>query len=318
MDLGSLLSDEWAEQTIGRYQTVTAQLTGGLDFGDEQLNAAFCGLQPGMYLLAAKPNIGKTALLIHILTHLITGKDKDKIFVIYYSLDDTRIQIYSRIIAQTQRIPIAAATFPKRFEDAPDILARREIGIGWIKAHMDRMRVYDSNELETIEDVVALTLAWKSKLPDRRIVIIVDNFHDLATQQPFDNEQAAVKYILNELDRLVKSDPGIPVLCSAELRKTNASRRPMGDDIRESIKIQFKAEAILLLYNELHEKADAAKIYHQPTGYPERLPVLEAHVYKNKLGSYKGRLFWDLFPDQSYLETPPKQVRYDYQRKITA
>lgn len=316
MDLGSLLSDQWAVQTVERYHAITAQQAGGVDFGDDQLNAAFYGLQPGIYLLAAKPNVGKTALLVHILTHLVEGKDREKVFVIYYSLDDTRIQIYSRIIAQTQKIPIAAAMFPKRFEHDPTILAKREQGMNWIRQHLDRMRVYDQNELDTIEELVEVTTAWQSKLHDRRVAIIVDNFHDLSTQQPFEDGQQAVKYILNELDRLVKMEPGIPVLCSAELRKTNGTRRPIPDDIRESIKIQFKAEAVLLLYNELHKKADAAKVVHTHGG--DRLPVLEAHVAKNKLGSFKGRLFWHLFPEQSYLETPSKETRMGYQRLIVA
>lgn len=317
MELGPLLSDEWAQKTVDRYITLTQDKAGGLDFNDEQLNRAFYGLQPGIYLLAAKPNIGKTALLIHILTRLVEGKDKDRIYVLYYSLDDTRTQIYSRIIAQTQRIPIAVAAFPKRYEQDPALLARREQGLSWLRSHLDRFRVYDGNELDTIEELCELTSAWQTKLHGRRqVVVVVDNFHDLSTQHPFMDTQEAIKYILNELDRLVKTGDGIPVLCSAELRKINGTRRPIPDDIRESIKLQFKAEAVLLLYNELHEKADAAKVKHVQGGEP--LPVLEAQVAKNKLGSFKGRLFWKLFPEWSYLESPTREEREGFQRLVTA
>jgi hypothetical protein len=38
-------------------------------------------------------------------------------------------------------------------------------------------------------------------------------------------------------------------------------------------------------------------------GREERLPVLEGHVIKNKLGEFKNRMFWEFFPGNSFLQS---------------
>ena len=101
-------------------------------------------------------------------------------------------------------------------------------------------------------------------------------------------------------DVAIKYD--IIMLCTGELKKLNATRRPIGDDIRESVKIQYEAKALLLVYNEVHYKGENANIYYMKKNNPFKQPIFEVHFIKNKLGPYKGRVFLKFFPEMALME----------------
>mgnify|MGYP002514940018 CR=1 FL=1 len=89
----------------------------------------------------------------------------------------------------------------------------------------------------------------------------------------------------------------IPLVCTAEMKKINGDRRPILDDIRECVKIKYEAKAIILVYNEVHYKGESSEIFFNRNGYMMKQPVLELHFAKNKISSFKGRLFYEFYPE---------------------
>ena len=72
----------------------------------------------------------------------------------------------------------------------------------------------------------------------------------------------------------------------------------------EGVKIKYEAKAIILVYNEVHYKGESSEIFFNRNGYMMKQPVLELHFAKNKISSFKGRLFYEFYPELSRLEEP--------------
>src|SRR6185312_15425623 len=93
-----------------------------------------------------------------------------------------------------------------------------------------------------------------------------------------------------------------PVITTGEFKKLNGFRRPALDDLRESVKIKYEAKAILLCHNEVGIKGEAASIYFERKGKAKKQPIFEVKFGKNKMGGFKGRLFYEFYPEIAYFE----------------
>lgn len=103
------------------------------------------------------------------------------------------------------------------------------------------------------------------------------------------------------------TDLDVPIVCTGEFRKINGYRRPGVDDIRESVKIKYEAKSILLIYNEVSLKGEAAQIFFNLQGKPTKQPIFEVKFGKNKYSSYKGRIFFYFFPEMAYFQPTSAQ-----------
>lgn len=291
---------------------------GGLTFGDDLLDEAFNGLQPGIYLIAGQPNIGKSAYALQIAWQ-VANKNKDA-YVLYFSLDDPDIAILPRIIASDQRIPIEAVKIPKRYEDNTIIMAKRSRGFANLRSAVDKFKLLDQKYGNTVEHIMRTVLSHRAKFQeyglDKKICVFIDNLFDVDAELAVGDEQARLKYIMGELKKLYH-DYLIPVISTAELKKLNGTRRPIMDDIRETIKTQYVASGIMLCYNEVKIKAERATIYHEVAGVEGKQPVFEVHVGKNKQGEMSGRIFYNMYPGYSFLQPVPKEAAQYYLARMT-
>ena len=307
---------------------------GGLDWGMESLNNAFEGLQPGLIVVGGSPNVGKSALCMQMGWSIaysnqqtVPGVRPSKAYVIYFSLDDNATEIMPRIVAIEENIPINIVKAPAKYEDErPDLIARRANGIKKLKEMLNYYKIIDSTQgtsIEFIEEKIRTHhLELQSKDEAYKLVVIIDNFHDITieTTNFRDNENARYTYISDKLSHMC-TQFDIPIICTAEFRKLNGNRRPMVDDLRESGKIGYEAKAILLCYNEVGLRGEAASIYFN-RGETEfanfKQPVLEVRVGKNKYSSYKGRLFYNFYPERSLLKEADSADTLRYSQMILA
>lgn len=306
-------------ETINRVEAYSQNrgLLGGLDWGMESLNKAFEGLNPGLILVAGQANVGKSAFCMQVGWQIAlanrqkTETNPHRAYVLYFSLDDNATELLPRIISIDQRIPINVVKAPKKYKDKrPDLIARRNIGVNKLKDSLDCFKIIDSTagtSLEFIEaEVKRHSVSLQMRDESYKLVVIVDNFHDVTVDSINfrDNGNAKFDYIAGELSRLC-TQYDIPIICTAELRKLNGNRRPVMDDVRESVKIAYEAKAILLCYNEVGLRGESASVYFNRATEPDfaqyKQPVLEVKVGKNKYTSFKGRMFYEFYPECSYL-----------------
>lgn len=305
---------------------------GGLDWGIESLNNAFEGLNPGLIIVAGQANVGKSAFCMQVGWSIAranqtvrTGERPNKAYVLYFSLDDNATELLPRIIAIEESMPINVVKAPAKYEDErPDLISRRTAGINKLKEAIPYFKIIDSTQGTSIEFIAEEVKRHHFELQTRdeayKLVVIIDNFHDITVDQVNfkDNSNAKFEYISNELSR-VCTQYDIPVICTAEFRKLNGNRRPIVDDVRESGKIAYEAKAIMLCYNEVGLRGEAASVYFS-RGETEfsryKQPVLEVKVGKNKYSSYKGRMFYNFYPEMSRLNEADDADTLKYSQMI--
>jgi replicative DNA helicase len=305
---------EWIN-TVRHVENYTRNPHNGLDFGFPQMTKNFFGLNSGIWLIAGSPNVGKSAFALQLAWNVsVLNKNT---YVLYFSLDDRVEDIVPRIVAFDQRIPISAVKFPDMYEGQTNVLARRIKGFSNLEKAAPRFKIRGKTHGSTIEYIRQSIEEHKLWLPeDYRLVIFVDNFYDIKSNNK--NLQGSDLYntvsdTLGELADLYD----LPIVCTAELRKLNGYRRPTPDDLRDTVVLQYRADAILLCYNDVGVKMQMADVFWYKEGSEKKQPILEIHVGKNKISDFKGRLFYQFWADQSFLTEVPEEGANRYNRVIT-
>lgn len=268
-----------------------------LKWGDANMDSAFRGILPHIYLFAGRTNIGKSGLLLYLAWSIATHNENA--YVLYHSLDDSAHLILPRIVAMIEDISIEHAMFPAAIDEDYVTTAKREEvrqkrahGFDVLRQRVHNFKLVGADHGESVEAIEANAQRHKAILEPlgKQLVVVIDNFHDLTAEVTFSDQQRQLQYVATTLNRLAETHL-IPILASAELKKLNGTRRPNMDDVRETIKIQYKAGAIFLLHNDMVVKGeDMTKVFWESGG--RKRPVLEADLRKSKLSHQKGRFFW--------------------------
>lgn len=294
-------------QTIDDFETKAwSQKNIGLTTGFPLIDKAFDGgLHPGFVIIAADSNVGKTAFLSQIAWQVST-LNNDKAYVMDFSLDDAMADKLSRVAACSGKVIINAIKTPLSYTQYPLMLIRRKSALINIRNNIGNYRAYDATFSTFIEDIEKeierMLIYFKSNNIDKQLVVCIDNFHDLNTQsKPNMSDKEKYDFMAQWCsDVAIKYD--IVMLCTGELKKLNGNRRAQLDDIRESVKIKYEAKAILLCYNEVHYKGENSNIYFMRNNNPFKQPIFEIHFAKNKFNTYKGRVFFEFFPEMALMK----------------
>jgi replicative DNA helicase len=279
---------------------------GGLTFGDSCMDASFNGLQPAMYILAGQPNIGKSMLALNLAWSV--AMHNPNAYVIYFAIDDPNVAILPRIVALDQRIPINVAKIPAKYrtEDPQHLewMAKRAIGLNNLKSSVNRFKMIDKKKGYSAEYISRVAKAHKTAFMReaeetgcamKQLCLFIDNMYDVYTEERVSDPQRNLQIVSEKLDFLCETDL-IPIFATGELKKLNGVRRPILDDLKDTIELQYDASAVMLCYNEVQIKGERAEVFHTTKGSPHKQPVLEVHVAKNKLGEDHGRLFYHMYP----------------------
>lgn len=308
---------EWIKtiETVREYTDNTDSL-GGLDFGFPQLNEAFNGLNPAVHIIAGPTNVGKSAFCLQIAWQV--ANINPNTYVLYFALDDRCNDIVPRIVSMDQRIPIGAVKFPTKYMQNESYMNRREAGFKRLAQSVSIFKLRDLSFGDNIEYIERSIAQHRLELPDGyNLCIFIDNFFDIQVRdKKFSGNNEKYEFIAVELER-ISEHYSCPIVCTAELRKLNGNRRPLLDDIRETIKIVYKAKAIMLVYSEVGIRGQAAKIFWLKDGSSHKEQLFEVKVDKNKLGEFKGRLFYELWPEQSFLSEVDAKKAMEYNKQIT-
>ena len=273
----------------------------GYDSIDEKFDG---GLYPGFIAIAGDSNLGKTALMTNLAYGIINNNDD--VYVMDFSLDDAMPDKIGRLVACSSKIVMNAVSKPRKYLNYPIMLARRRQALISLRNLSDKYIAYDSSFSTFVEDIqdtiIKKKIYFDENNIDKRIVVFIDNFHDMDIRESPNLSQKEKFDSLAQWCQDFSAKYNITMVCSAELKKINGTRRPQLDDMRESVKIKYAAKAVLLVYNEVHYKGESANIYYSVNNNPYKQPIFEVHFAKNKYGTYKGRNFFEFYPDMAYLK----------------
>lgn len=293
----------WSQKNVG--------LKTGFDCVD---NAFDGGLFPGFIIIGGDSNLGKTGFMSQMAWNVATLNNN--VYVMDFSLDDAMPDKLSRIAASSGKVIINAVKTPLNYIKYPLMLIRRKKALLNIRNNVGRYRAYDSSFSTYIEDIEKeiedKLIYFEANGIDKKVVVFIDNFHDLniANKPNLSDKEKYDNLAQWCADLSIKHD--IPIVCTAEFKKLNSSRRGQLDDLRESVKIKFEAKAVLLVYNEVHYKGQNADIFFMKNGNPFKQPIFEVHFAKNKFGTYKGRNFFEFYPEMAYMKECDPNAQKSY------
>lgn len=279
--------------------------TKGFTTGFDAIDMALDKLQTGFHIIAGDSNMGKSGFISHMAWNV--SQLNDDAYVIDFSLDDPLRDKIPRVVGCSSMCTINAVRDPIKYAQYPDMIKRRDEGMQKLIDAVDRYAIYDSNFSCLVEDIEDKIKEVKIELSangiKKRVCVFIDNFHDLDSNHPDSkgSDKAKYDYLAQKVSDMA-TQLDVPIVCTAEFRKLNGFRRPTVDDIRESVKIKYEAKSIMLIYNEVSVKGEAAQIFYQLNNRPEKQPVFEVKFGKNKYSSFKGRSYFYFFPEMAYFK----------------
>lgn len=235
------------------------ELEVGIPTGYSQLDDYTGGLKPGeMFVLAARPSIGKTALALNIIRNIVLpSRTPHPRRVVFFSLEMTTDQITRRLLCTEAKVP--AEIFQRR-TFMPADLARLKAAMETLapaKLYIDPTPGLSVAEMRAKARRMYLT---KDEDGNPMIdVIVVDYLQLMHADVGNDGRQNEVAAISGGLKSLAK-ELNIPVLVLAQLNRDidkNASpdALPKLSHLRESGAIEQDADVVAFL----HRKRDEAK-----------------------------------------------------------
>jgi replicative DNA helicase len=225
----------------------------GLSTGFHVLDNMTSGLHAGeMFVIAARPSMGKTALAMNIAEHVALDAGKP---VAVFSLEMSSPQLVQRLLCSRARVD------SKKLRDG--FIGKQELGsISSAAGLLSKAKMF-------VDDTPGLSIlelrAKARRLHNREgIKLVVIDYLQLLrsnSRRAQDNRQIEIAEISSGVKALAK-ELKIPVIVLAQLNRNPESRtgeskgRPRLSDLRESGSIEQDADVVALLVREKYYAED--------------------------------------------------------------
>lgn len=217
----------------------------GVPTGFKDLDQMTAGLQPSdLILVAARPSMGKTALVLNIAQHVAIREKKN---VAFFSLEMSKEQLVQRMLCSeapidSQKLRIGA------LEDKD-----------WIRLIDAADRLNASNIF--IDDTAGITVAQmrgkaRRLKAEHGLDLIIIDYLQLMQGSGGSGRNENRQQEISEISRSLKAiarELSVPVIALSQLSRGVESRqikRPMLSDLRESGSLEQDADIVAFLYRE--------------------------------------------------------------------
>ena len=244
----------------------------GIPTGFSELDQFIGGLNKSdLILLASRPAMGKTSMVLNMALTAATTSDKS---VVIFQLEMSGEQLAMRLLSTEA------------------LVDNKKLRMGTLNENDWRRIAGASQKLSgakiLIDDNPAISTAeMKSKcrrLGDNLGLVVIDYLQLMQSHRHTDNRVQEVAEISRSL-KIMAKELNVPILCCAQLSRGPESRtdkRPMLSDLRESGSIEQDADIVLFLYRDDYYNPDS-----------EEKNVAELIVAKNRHGETgKIKLQW--------------------------
>jgi DNA primase catalytic core len=258
-----------------------------------------------------KENTGKSAILLKTSLSLVQIPENNAM-AIYHSIDDTKAQLTPRCVCLMEgnrRLTINKVRDPnwwiKSGRESEDLLQHRERGYDELitLGKSGHFVMKDANDGHSLSYIDRLIRYYKDKYPDRNLVYILDNFHKLQDFESIKGGDERVRFkIMSGLMKAMATRHHVCILSTVEYPKLQQGQIPTNENISETKKISYDANLLCHMYNDLHEWGDKAEHYHislDGENSPVKMPRIMINYGKNKISPFKGRQWYDFYPEQS-------------------
>lgn len=230
-------------------------------------------LHQGLYILAARPGVGKTTAALKISEHAAKSGA-----CLFFSLEMSAEQITARRIAAESGLSIGRLMTGQNLRD--DEQAKLANAASVLSTHDFRLNRAPGASVADITQAAHLTKNLRLVVVDYLGLVRSDE-RGLSIYERVTKNSAALKALARSLN--------VPVLCLCQLNRAaeqRADKTPSMADLRDSGAIEQDADAVILLHRPAMYEPGEVKPWESQT--------LTAIVAKNRHGS-TGRLDFDFY-----------------------
>jgi DNA primase len=275
------------------------------------------------FCLGGKPNCGKTSFLAKLLFSIAENKENNAC-VIYHSIDDSFEQVLPKFVCVAEGSKtltlnqVIDPNYHIKFGKGQNLQKKRSTGYAQLQdlIRTGHLVIKDANDGASLAYADMIIRYFKEKYPDRNIVYVLDNFHKLSDLSGMKDERVRFKE-MSKMAKGLATQHHICVITTIEYKKIEHGKEANNSDIGETGQIEYDANIIAHVHNELHEEGEKALHYHEHDfGNGEgtkRLPRIAVHIAKNKVTGFKNKLWFDFYPDASdFTYVPQEKAWADY------
>ena len=225
------------------------------------------GLQNGsLYLLAARPAMGKTGFALNIIGNICL---KDYRSAVIFSLEMSKKQLVERFLSLEAGLDINKLRKGQLEGDDWDLL------IKGAQSMKESKLIIDDTEGISVSQIRNKCIQYKEQNADLSAVFI-DYLQLVSTNGSYDSRKEEMYAVANELKQLAK-DLDLPIFVLSQLSRFTEQRsdhRPMLADLRDMGGIDKTGDVIMFLYRDGYYDMDT-----------DKKDIAEVIVAKNTLGA---------------------------------
>jgi len=288
------MAAEWIDDVDKRFNSTNDLL--GLSTGFTDVDEKTGGLQKGfLYILAARPSMGKSTLALNIMNHV--GKQGFK--VLNFSLEMTTSELAGKFCAQRTFTNSNVLDYPKKWGDGE-----------WAKvsqfvADCKSYGIFiDDSSTQTAASIYSASR--KLKHEEGLDLIVIDHLGLIDGEGKTETEK--ISMLSRQMKKMAK-DLNCPVLVLSQLNREcdkRPDKRPVLSDLRQSGTIEQDANVVAFLYRDV--------VYNPDTDQPNLSELIFRKVRGGEIGTIPlaTQLQFSRFSDtQEILNEyqPPKKGR---------
>ena len=221
----------------------------GISTGFIDLDARTAGFQPSdLILLAARPSMGKTAIVLNIAQHIAI---KEGLTTAIFSLEMSKEQLVNRFLSAESSVD---AQLIRNGNLSPEQWTKLVEGAGVIG---ESKLIIDDTPGITINEL--RSKCRKYKLDHDLKIIIIDYLQLMSGNGKSESRQQEISEISRALKALAR-ELNVPVIALSQLSRQVEQRpdhRPMLSDLRESGAIEQDADVVMFLYRDEYYNKDS-------------------------------------------------------------
>ena len=233
---------ELLQKTFEDLEAHEGKLITGIASGYSRLDQLTSGFQKGeMIILAARPSMGKTSLLLNIAENVAL---MDQAPLAIFSLEMSRAQLAERFLASRARFNLRQMRTGTITPETWTLLQSAASELSSAPVYVD-----DSANLTIVQ---LMAKARRLKAAHDIQCVLVDYLQLMSYSGRANSRQEQITEISRGIKALAR-DLNIPVIVAAQLNRGPADRpthTPRMSDLRESGSIEQDADVVMLLHNE--------------------------------------------------------------------
>jgi len=226
-----------------------------IDTGYSSLNQFTNGFHRGeLIILAARPGMGKTALMLNMVIRQIKNGEK----VMIFSLEMSKKSLVERMVAMLSGVSLQKIRRGNLLDKELDIIVA---AFDYLNENKDKLIIVDKSNM-TINDIKIEIRKRKENVD----IVYVDYLQLINSASEYNNKNVEVGEV-SRIAKVMARELDVAVVMLAQLsreveRRTN--KKPVLSDLRDSGEIEQNADIVLFLfreayYSEIGQKMDAVE-----------------------------------------------------------